>query len=1173
MICANCGTENEPGRKFCGECAARLSAACPACGASNTPGVKFCGECATPLSHDAGNAPTADVVSPPIAERRLVTVLFADLVGFTPFAEERDAEEVREALSRYFAEARAVIERYGGTVEKFIGDAVMAVWGAPTAQEDDAERAVRAGLDLLDAVGGMDARLTARVGVLTGEAAVTIGATDQGMVAGDMVNTAARLQSVAPPGTVLVGDATRHAASAAIEFEVAGEQLLKGKTAPVPAHRALRVLAQRGGHGRSELPEPPFVGRHEELRQLKDMVALTGREPKARLVSIIGAAGIGKSRLAWELEKYLDGVVETVYWHRGRSPSYGEGLTFWALGEIVRRRLSLAEEDDEATTRERVHAGVMEWIPAPDDQRWVEPALLTLLGVEDAPTGGRDVLFAAWRIFLEHIANRGTAILLFEDLQWADGGLLDFIEHVLEWAKGLPILVITLARPELFERRPGWGAGQRNFTAVNLEPLSDEDMRGMLAGFVPGLPDAAIGAIIARADGVPLYAVETVRSLLADGRLERTETGYRPVGDLGPLAIPDTLRSLIASRLDSLDPADRALLQDAAVLGQTFTLAALAALSGGDHLDERLRGLVRRQLLELEADARSPERGQYRFVQELIREVAYGTLARRQRREKHLAVARRFEAAGDDELAGALASHYIAAHEASAEGRERDAVAAQARIALRGAAERAAQLGAHEQVVAYLRQALDVTAAPADRALLLERAAFSANLAQHNELAIDMAEEGIDAYRAASDLSGLARSAAVLGDALIDSGDPGAAVSRLEAALEELPATEEVGRAAVLTNLARAHYRNNQPERAVETADKGLPLAERHELGRLIANLFNNKAAGLAYTGRYQEAIALMEGAVRVAEAGGFVDAEMRARSNLTSIMWGNDLARAYELSRTNLELTRRLGNRVMVIWITAAQAPTAFNLGRDWDEVLAEVDEALDSGVEPAQEQHLLVNVTPIKAARKSGLEAHVERVAELSEELSDPHAPSEVEWVRAYLDLAAGRPDIAFGRVFAAAQNVHTVRHLYLGSAGRAAIWGRDARGLARAMVQLEADDDRSTMRRDDLAEFRAALAGLEGRVDDSLAGFRTAIAGRRDLGVDFSAAWMALDQLIVLGPTINAVREEALVARSLFDHLGAVLFSERLDEALRASPVPPSGQRGAAGAVTVPQAQTAG
>ncbi len=373
---------------------------------------------ARPARYRAGAAPP----SAPLAERRLVSVLFADLVGFTPFAEERDAEEVRDTLSRYFAEARTVIERYGGTVEKFIGDAVMAVWGAPIAQEDDAERAVRAGLDLVDVVRTLGPNINARVGVLTGEAAVTLGATDQGMVAGDMVNTAARLQSVAPPGTVLVGESTRHAASASIDFEAAGEQLLKGKSAPVPAFRALRVAAQRGGQGRSELPEPPFVGRDEELRLLKDMIALSGREPKTRLVSITGPAGIGKSRLAWELEKYLDGVVETVYWHRGRSPSYGEGVTFWALGEIVRRRLGLAEGDDETTTRDRVRVGVTEWVPEQEDRRWVEPALLTLLGVEEAPAGGRDALFAAWRILFERIAARGTTILLFEDLQWADTG-------------------------------------------------------------------------------------------------------------------------------------------------------------------------------------------------------------------------------------------------------------------------------------------------------------------------------------------------------------------------------------------------------------------------------------------------------------------------------------------------------------------------------------------------------------------------------------------------------------------------------------------------------------------------------------------------------------------------------------------------------------------------------
>ena len=280
MNCSNCGTENKPGRKFCVRCANPLVAACPSCGAPYDAGDAFCGECATPLTGLAapGRVEVARAERAALAERRLVSILFADLVGFTPFAEERDAEDVRDTLTRYFEIATDVIGRYGGTVEKFIGDAVMAVWGAPTAREDDAERAVRAALDLVDAVRTLGPGIQARAGVHTGEAAVTLGATNQGMVAGDLVNTAARLQSVADPGTVLVGESTMRAASAAIAFEEAGGQTLKGKASPVAAYRALRVVAQRRGEGRADLPEPPFVGRDEELRLLKDQIATTGRD-------------------------------------------------------------------------------------------------------------------------------------------------------------------------------------------------------------------------------------------------------------------------------------------------------------------------------------------------------------------------------------------------------------------------------------------------------------------------------------------------------------------------------------------------------------------------------------------------------------------------------------------------------------------------------------------------------------------------------------------------------------------------------------------------------------------------------------------------------------------------------------------------------------------------------
>jgi class 3 adenylate cyclase len=318
-VCSSCGASNREGRRFCADCGSPLSTACPACGAANEPGERFCGECGAPLTADAPAARRAPAREAPAAERRLVSVLFADLVGFTTLSESRDAEEVRELLSRYFDTSRRLIELYGGTVEKFIGDAVMAVWGTPTATEDDAERAVRAALDLVAAVSALGdevgaPELRARAGVLTGEAAVTMDAEGQGMVAGDLVNTASRVQAAAEPGAVFVGEATRRASEAAIAYAAAGEHELKGKAEPVPLWRALRVTSGRKGALKGAGLEAPFVGRDRDLRKIKDLFHASAEERRAYLLSVTGIAGIGKSRLAWEFEKYVDGLADTAYW-------------------------------------------------------------------------------------------------------------------------------------------------------------------------------------------------------------------------------------------------------------------------------------------------------------------------------------------------------------------------------------------------------------------------------------------------------------------------------------------------------------------------------------------------------------------------------------------------------------------------------------------------------------------------------------------------------------------------------------------------------------------------------------------------------------------------------------------------------------------------------------------
>ena len=498
-------------------------------------------------------------------------------------------------------------------------------------------------------------------------------------------------------------------------------------------------------------------------RLLKDLLHATEREKRLRVVSIIGPAGIGKSRLSWELLKYIDGLAETVYWHSGRSPAYGEGITFWALGEMIRERAGLAELDDEPTTRAKVKEMLAQWVPDESEREWIGPALLTLLGFEGGLAA--DQLFGAWRTFFERIAENGPVALVFEDMHFADAGSLDFIDHLLDFSRGLPIYVVTLARPDLIERRQDWGAGKRNFVSLYLEPLSEANMRELLAGLVPGMPEKAIATVVARADGIPLYAVETIRSLVADGRLVEEDGVYVPNGDLSNLAVPETLTALIASRIDTLDETDRRIVYDGAVLGQSFTVEALGAVieMPQEDLEPRLGSLVRREILRREMDPRSPERGQYEFVQALIREVAYNTLSKKDRKKLHLSAARYFESLGSDEIAGALASHYLAAHVNSAEGAEADALAGQARIALKAAAMRASALGSFEQAVHFIEQALTVTSDASEEADLLEQAAFASRTSGRYEHAEKLQRQAVELRRTMPDRIALLKSIAELG--------------------------------------------------------------------------------------------------------------------------------------------------------------------------------------------------------------------------------------------------------------------------------------------------------------------------------------------------------------------------------------------------------------------------
>jgi class 3 adenylate cyclase len=1175
VVCSNCGTENRPGAKFCMECATPFAAPCSSCGATNPPGAKFCMECATPLGAARPAAPVpspmatpagAPVASGPSAfaatgsERRLVTILFADIVGFTPFSEERDSEEVREMLTRYFDVASEVITRYGGVVEKFIGDAVMAVWGAPTAREDDAERAVRAALDLVEAVKGVAAGIDARAGVLTGEAAVTLGAVNQGMVAGDIVNTAARLQSVAQPGTVLVGESTQRSASSAIVFEAVGEQALKGKVAPVPAFRALRVVAERGGRGRSDTLEAPFVGRDDELRLVKELFHATVREGRTRLVSITGIGGIGKSRLAWEFEKYLDGIVGSVWWNRGRSPAYGEGLTYWAIGEMIRGRAGLSEADDEATTRTKVAAMLGRHVPDEAERRWIEPAILALLG---AQTGvATEQLFGAVRTFIERLSATGSVVLVFEDLHWADSGTLDFVEHLLEWSRTIPLLIVTLARPELLERRPDWGAGKRSFTSIYLEPLAEPAMRQLLAGLVPGLPEASARAIVARADGIPLYAVETVRMLLSQGRLVLHGDAYRPTGDLADLAVPETLTALIAARLDELDPADRSLVADAAVLGQTFTIAGLAAVSGLDEpgAEARVRALVRRELFVGQADPRSPERGQYAFVQALIREVAYNTLSRKDRKTRHLAAARFFESRVTEELAGALAGHYLAAHGYATDGPEADALAAQARVALRAAGERAASLGSHAQAIAFFDRALEVSPSPADRLDLHEKALASAREGIDSEPAVRHAEGALTAARELGERERIAFCVAQhLSTVAAFAAGEDTTLEPALAAWEEFSDFRET-RAGVNLALAiaAAHGARLHRDEAFEWNDRALAAAERLRLLEETAFAIVRLSFFEFDRRRPRYALILLRGVHDLATANDVLRVHRNTRTQLTFYEQFNDPAAGLAMAREGLEIAARTGSVLYAFLMIGNGVSSAIRLG-DWAWASDLLDEwiAKDNGA--GQFVELFADRAVVRALRGEDPGADIATAEARVAGVADPQYTGYVGWAKAWRELATGRHAAALVSAIAAADTISYFEPIALPLAGRAALWAGDAAGARLVhgrMVEARwagraLDIDRATL--------AAGLAALEGRRAEAVSGYREAIRGWRQLGPAFDEAAAVVDLATLLAPTDREMPEAAgaiAAARETLTRLGAAPFLARLDAG-------PGGVAGPAGA----------
>jgi class 3 adenylate cyclase/tetratricopeptide (TPR) repeat protein len=859
--------------------------ACAQCGKQNPDEARFCFACGTPFEAEA---------IPPNEERKVITVLFCDLVGSTQRAERMDPEDVRALLSRYHERVRSELERHGGTVEKFIGDAVMAIFGAPVAHEDDPERGVRAALAIREAFA--EDELQVRIGITTGEALVSLGArpsAGEPMASGDVVNSASRLQAAAPVDGVLVDETTYRATERAIEYLDVDPVVAKGKAAPIPVWWALRARARVGVE---RLGGAPLVGRKEELNLVRETLARVKRDREPQLVTLVGVPGIGKSRLIFELFQELERGPELVYWRTGRSLPYGEGVTFWALAEMVKAQAGILDSDSPQQAEEKLRTAVTAVMVDGGDQAWIERHLRPLVGLESEEAGADDhrmEAFAAWRRFLEALAEQRPLVLVFEDLHWADEALLDFVDHVVDWASGVPILVLATSRPELLARRPGWGGGKVNSATIQLSPLSEKETATLVHGlFGPGVLSAEMQAqLLDRAGGNPLYAEEFARMVRE-----------RP----GRVALPESVRGIIAARLDALSREEKELLQNAAVVGKTFWLDAL----GGDRrtLEERLHALERKEFVRRDRRSSVAGEAEYVFRHALVRDVAYEQIPRLQRAGKHRAAAVWIESLGRrEDHAEMLAHHYVAAFEyARAAGQPTDDLGERAGRALSDAGDRAFALNAVDQAARFYERALDLSPEEGREDLLLRygRALFLCADERHEEI-LERAAEGLIAAR----LPERAAEAHVfLMESWWDRGHRDRVFEHLDrAAALVRDAPPSPAKARVLAESSRVLAIAGQASEALPIAEEAYAIADALGLTDLAARSLGNVAVVKSSLGD-PTAIADIDRCVELARSVNAPEA-VRALSNKGAVLLSmGEVARSGEFFKEGARVADRLG-------------------------------------------------------------------------------------------------------------------------------------------------------------------------------------------------------------------------------------------------------------------------
>ena len=960
---------------------------CPNCGQENPEIARFCLACATPLSP----APAVR------EERKIVTVLFADLVGFTSRAERLDPEAVRAFLARYHARLRTELERFGGTVEKFIGDAVMAIFGAPVAREDDPERAVRAALAIRDWVRG-DEELQVRVGVNTGEALVALTArpeAGEGMVLGDVVNTAQRLESMAPANGVLVGERTFRATCQAIEYREVGSILVKGKAQPVRAWEPLVLRTEVDGVG---LYGTPLVGRRQELDSLQAALSDVHDQRSARLVTLTAPPGVGKSRLLHEFKER----VAAVTWRQGRCVPYGAGVTFWALGEIFKTEAGILEADSAADAAEKLRAAVGEVLRDDQEADWVEGHLRPLVGLASSNGAWQDrrsEAFFAWRHFLEALAGERPLVLVFEDLHWADGDLLDFIEHLLEWANEVPLLLVCTARPELLETRPGWGANKPNTSMLALSVLRDEDVGQIVSALLGSTPLSAEtrAALLAQAAGNPLYAEQYTRLFLELGRVDESQ--------------PATLQGLIAARLDALSAADKELLQSAAVIGKVFWTGSLTAVVALDRwsVEERLRALERKELVARSQASSIAGDSQWTFGHILVRDVAYGQIPRADRARKHKIAAEWIESLGrPEDHAEMVAHHYVSALELDAAL----PLADRARFALRRAGDRAFALNAFAAAARLYEQALELGPRddPGRPRLELHRGRA---LYRGTGSGADAFVAARDGLLAAGESAAAAEAEIILAELASYVGEHDRASNHLGRALDLIePEPASWTKAFVFSHAARLNLLRARLEAAIALGRQALQIADPLELDEIRVHSLNT--IGTARVEQNDPAgLEDVEQSLRLAQR---INSPESARGYLNLAVltaMSGELPRSVSVHSEGLGEAERLGLGGWLRFLRGHSAQYAYWGGR-WRDALKSAGEFLaeiEAG-SPHYEENQNRNVRALMRLARDDVDGALddtEKSLARAREVKDAQNLCPTLAVRAFVLLSTGEPDAA--------------------------------------------------------------------------------------------------------------------------------------------------------------------